>query len=98
MVGKTQDYNLQNTKFRSFTPEGAAPSKGWPVLIYFHGGEIHITNLLVGVELDRGTDLRFLGGWTLGNIGSETAMATNMCVRTSFHKEETTYNMNNLLF
>ena len=41
VVGKTQDYDLPNTKFRSFTPEGAAPSaQGWPVLIYFHGGEI----------------------------------------------------------
>ena len=40
IVGKTRDYDLPNTKFRSFTPEGAAPSKGWPVLIYFHGGEL----------------------------------------------------------
>ena len=41
VVGKTQDYDLPNAKFRSFTPEGTAPStQGWPVLIYFHGGEI----------------------------------------------------------
>lgn len=40
VVGKTQDYDLPNTKLRSFKPEGAAPLKGWPVLIYFHGGEI----------------------------------------------------------
>ena len=41
VVGRTQDYDLPNTKVRSFTPEGTPPStQGWPVLIYFHGGEI----------------------------------------------------------
>ncbi|KAF8965781.1 alpha/beta hydrolase fold-domain-containing protein [Flammula alnicola] len=57
-VGKTQDYDLPNTKFRAFTPEGTPPTpSGWPVFIFFHGG-----------------------GWTLGNIGSETAFCTNLCV------------------
>ena len=31
-------------------------------------------------------DLGALGGWTLGNITSESALATNMCVRTSVIK------------
>ncbi|KAF9483288.1 hypothetical protein BDN70DRAFT_873983 [Pholiota conissans] len=57
-VGKTQDYDLPKTKFRAFTPEGSPPTRGWPLLIYFHGG-----------------------GWTLGNIASETSFCTNMCVR-----------------
>ncbi|KAF8184705.1 alpha/beta hydrolase fold-domain-containing protein [Pholiota molesta] len=57
-VAKTQDYDLPNTKFRAFTPEGAPPAGGWPLFIFFHGG-----------------------GWTLGNIGSETSFCTNMSVR-----------------
>ncbi|KAF9531237.1 alpha/beta hydrolase fold-domain-containing protein [Crepidotus variabilis] len=57
-VAKTQDFDLPHTKFRAFTPEGQAPSGGWPLFIFFHGG-----------------------GWTLGNIGSETTFTTNMAVR-----------------
>ncbi|KAI3604788.1 putative lipase from carbohydrate esterase family ce10 [Moniliophthora roreri] len=37
-VGKTQDLDLTQTKFRAFTPEGEPPSTGWPVFIFFHGG------------------------------------------------------------
>ena len=44
-VAKTQDFAIQrkesqgpDVKVRCFTPEGEKPAKGWPVLIYFHGG------------------------------------------------------------
>lgn len=37
-VGKTKDFDLSFTDMRSFTPEGEAPSDGWPVFIFFHGG------------------------------------------------------------
>ncbi|KAJ3932454.1 MAG: alpha/beta hydrolase fold-domain-containing protein [Lentinula lateritia] len=37
-VHKTQDFNLTHTDMRAFIPEGEAPSAGWPVFIFFHGG------------------------------------------------------------
>ncbi|KAF8328322.1 Alpha/Beta hydrolase protein [Amanita rubescens] len=37
-VGKIQDYDLTHTNFRTFTPPGEAPAKGWPLFIFFHGG------------------------------------------------------------
>ncbi|KIK67689.1 hypothetical protein GYMLUDRAFT_36420 [Collybiopsis luxurians FD-317 M1] len=37
-VGKTSDIDLSCTNMRVFTPEGEAPSAGWPVFIFFHGG------------------------------------------------------------
>ncbi|PBK98469.1 hypothetical protein ARMGADRAFT_1051874 [Armillaria gallica] len=37
-VGKTEDFKLAHCDFRAFTPEGEAPTTGWPVFIYFHGG------------------------------------------------------------
>lgn len=37
-VGNVQDIPLSNFSVRVFTPEGNAPEKGWPVMIYFHGG------------------------------------------------------------
>lgn len=40
-VGKTQDFDLSNTNFRVFIPEGEAPAGGWPVFIFFHGGDVH---------------------------------------------------------
>jgi hypothetical protein len=64
-VGKTQDFSLTrketkgpDVKIRCFTPQGEAPSKGWPVMLYSHGG-----------------------GWVLGNIDTENAACTRMCVR-----------------
>ena len=38
-VGGTKDISLGKFKVRVFTPEGDAPEGGWPVFIYFHGGE-----------------------------------------------------------
>ena len=44
-VGKTQDLTIQRQEttgpsvlIRAFTPKGNAPSGGWPVMLYFHGG------------------------------------------------------------
>jgi len=38
-VGSIVDYNLSKCKIRVFTPEGGPPVDGWPVFIFFHGGE-----------------------------------------------------------
>lgn len=37
-VREIQDVQLENCKARTFVPFGDRPSRGWPVLIYFHGG------------------------------------------------------------
>ncbi|KIY66629.1 hypothetical protein CYLTODRAFT_377435 [Cylindrobasidium torrendii FP15055 ss-10] len=37
-VGSTQDINLAHTDMRVFSPPGEAPTNGWPVFIFFHGG------------------------------------------------------------
>ncbi|KAL4243659.1 AB hydrolase superfamily protein [Abortiporus biennis] len=37
-VGSIRDIQLKNCMIRVFTPEGTAPSEGWPVFIFFHGG------------------------------------------------------------
>jgi len=44
-VGSTQDFLIQrqetkgpDVKVRCFTPEGEAPSGGWPAMVYYHGG------------------------------------------------------------
>ncbi|EGO03532.1 hypothetical protein SERLA73DRAFT_47021 [Serpula lacrymans var. lacrymans S7.3] len=37
-VGSVRDFTLETCKLRGFTPEGGAPTEGWPVLVYFHGG------------------------------------------------------------
>lgn len=38
-VGSIVDYDLSKCKIRVFTPEGEPPADGWPVFIFFHGGE-----------------------------------------------------------
>lgn len=37
-VGSIRDFQLSKCAIRVFTPEGTAPSDGWPVFIFFHGG------------------------------------------------------------
>lgn len=44
-VAKTEDFAIPRTetsgpdiKIRCFTPQGKKPEKGWPCLMYFHGG------------------------------------------------------------
>jgi acetyl esterase/lipase len=38
-VGNVQDYELSHCKVRVFTPEGVPPPGGWPVYVWYHGGE-----------------------------------------------------------
>ncbi|EAU81237.2 hypothetical protein CC1G_09481 [Coprinopsis cinerea okayama7 len=56
-VGRIQDFDVEQTRVRVYTPPGEVPDGGWPVFLFFHGG-----------------------GWTLGNIASESAFCTNMCI------------------
>lgn len=37
-VGSVQDYELSKFKVVVYTPEGAAPAGGWPVVLWFPGG------------------------------------------------------------
>lgn len=44
-VGSTHDYAIQRQEsegppvtVRVFVPDGAAPARGWPATVYFHGG------------------------------------------------------------
>jgi len=39
-VGSVKDFSVVNCNVRVFTPEGTAPTSGWPVFIFFHGGEL----------------------------------------------------------
>ena len=38
-VGSVRDVQLSKCAVRVFTPEGTAPANGWPVFIFYHGGE-----------------------------------------------------------
>lgn len=41
-VGKIEEFELKKgghgRKMRVYTPLGQPPAKGWPVIVYFHGG------------------------------------------------------------
>lgn len=39
-VGAISDIPLSKFAVRVFTPEGPSPPDGWPVFLFFHGGEI----------------------------------------------------------
>lgn len=46
-VGKTEDFAIKRIEtegpdvmVRCFTPVGESPEGGWPVMIYYHGGEL----------------------------------------------------------
>ena len=39
-VGSTKDIHLSKCKIRVFTPPGAAPSQGYPIFVFYHGGEL----------------------------------------------------------
>ena len=77
-VGSIVDYNLSKCKIRVFTPEGESPADGWPVFIFFHGGERWGISCLGGWNY---TSVDFAGGWTLGNISTENSFSSNMCKR-----------------
>jgi hypothetical protein len=37
-VGEEHDFDLIHAKIHAFTPDGVAPSEGWRIFIFFHGG------------------------------------------------------------
>ena len=49
-VGSVRDIPMSKCTVRVFTPEGAKPSTGWPVFIFFHGGECTVYHLRVAVD------------------------------------------------
>lgn len=71
-VGSIKDYSLSECKIRVFTPEGVAPSQGWPVFIFFHGGMYSSFDFEALLTLN-------LGGWTLGDINTENAFSSRLC-------------------
>lgn len=38
-VGSTRDFEVGEFRVRAFTPEGSPTEGGWPILVWFHGGE-----------------------------------------------------------
>ncbi|KAG5635285.1 hypothetical protein H0H81_011823 [Sphagnurus paluster] len=40
-VEKTQDFELEGIRLRAFTPFGEQPERGWPAVLYIHGGLLH---------------------------------------------------------
>lgn len=47
-VGKVSEYELKKggygRKMRAYTPPGQPPTTGWPVILYFHGGDFSTVN------------------------------------------------------
>ena len=78
-VGSIRDVQLANCTVRVFTPEGTAPEGGWPVFIFFHGGN-HICLVLVSA-MYVSDPFYSSGGWCLGNIDTENSFSTRMCKR-----------------
>lgn len=71
-VGGIQDYSVSKTNVRVFTPKGHRPAKGWPVFIWFHGGSFELD------QLSKHNSYFHIGGWTLGNITSDTSFISRM--------------------
>ncbi|EIN13786.1 lipase/ esterase [Punctularia strigosozonata HHB-11173 SS5] len=44
-VGSIKDISLSRFKIRVFTPDGPAPTNGWPALLFFHGGGWTLGNI-----------------------------------------------------
>ncbi|CCM02131.1 uncharacterized protein FIBRA_04208 [Fibroporia radiculosa] len=44
-VGGIRDISLERFAIRVFTPEGTAPSEGWPIFLFFHGGGWTLGNI-----------------------------------------------------
>lgn len=38
-VRAVKDFSLSHCQMRTFTPDGSLPLNGWPVFIFFHGGQ-----------------------------------------------------------
>ncbi|KAG5636013.1 hypothetical protein H0H81_009393 [Sphagnurus paluster] len=44
-VEKTEDFELDLTRLRAYTPSGEPPEGGWPALLYIHGGGWTLGNI-----------------------------------------------------
>lgn len=82
-VGLVKDISLSKCKVRVFWPKdpSEAPEGGWPVLLYFHGGECipqcqNILSKLSHTYFGNG----YKGGWTLGSIDTENHLASRLCL------------------
>ncbi|QPC69815.1 hypothetical protein HYE68_000567 [Fusarium pseudograminearum] len=50
-VGSINDYHVGRFKVRVYTPKGQCDERGWPVLIWFHGGGWAVGGLNNGTDL-----------------------------------------------
>ncbi|KAF9772941.1 hypothetical protein IL306_009328 [Fusarium sp. DS 682] len=50
-VGSIQDYDVDRFRVRVYTPTGQCDERGWPVLIWFHGGGWAVGGLNNGTDL-----------------------------------------------
>lgn len=50
-VGSIRDIELEHFPIRVFTPKGERPSRGWPVLIWFHGGGWAVGDITSGNDV-----------------------------------------------
>lgn len=80
-VGSIRDFAFSKTSIRTFTPKSERPPNGWPALIWLHGGSLarkYITT--------EPTNHDFKGGWTLGNIDSESSFMTQIVNCNQFYQ------------
>ncbi|KAF8506665.1 lipase/ esterase [Russula emetica] len=47
-VGRVEDFDLSRCRVRVFTPEEPQPARGWPILVFFHGGGWTLGNINTG--------------------------------------------------
>ncbi|KAF4454796.1 hypothetical protein F53441_2738 [Fusarium austroafricanum] len=50
-VGSTNDYDVGRFRVRVYTPTGQSDDRGWPVLVWFHGGGWAVGGLNNGTDL-----------------------------------------------
>lgn len=82
-VGLVKDISLLKCKVRVFWPKdlSEAPEGGWPVLLYFHGGECMPQCQSISSKLSHTYfGNRYKGGWTLGSIDTENHLASRLCL------------------
>jgi hypothetical protein len=49
-VGSTRDITLSRCKIRVFTPPCLRPSQGWPIFVFYHGGDASF-KILINYQL-----------------------------------------------
>jgi len=81
-VGSIKDFSLSKTSIRTFTPKSERPPNGWPALIWLHGGSLaskYVTTEPTNHDFKK-------GGWTLGNIDSESSFITQIVNCNQFYR------------